>query len=448
MLGFANAEGGRIVVGIHNGVIEGVNGDEKRLNALRQAAIDFTEPPVRHTTEYIDCTDASGNPNRLLIFDIEASETVRRNKKGEVFLRVGDENRKLRSLEERELIYDKGDSHFDHSLAEDVVLEDLDAEAIRRYAQKMGIEDEMRLLGARKLYLDRPGRKGVTQAGWLVLGKDAPIWSYIRYIRHAGTTVETGPRSNVTDDVRLEGNIPSLIEQAKTLLAEKIGTVIRLAPSGRFERIPVLPEFAWLEAVVNAVTHRSYSLQGDGIKVRDFKDRLEIESPGRLPGLVRVQNIRNTRFSRNPHIARTLAEMTDYVREANEGVDRIYKEMRLYGLREPHFASGESSVRVTLFKQPDEAKHTRELETATQLNSLRSRLGSEKLQALLSRLASERQLRPNQIAELLNVSLPTVRKYMAGLEKVGLVRQQIRSSTDPKRLWAITEASFWDETPT
>ena len=161
--------------------------------------------------------------------------------------------------------------------------------------------------------------------------------------------------------------------------------------------------------------------------------------------MVRVQNIRNTRFSRNPHIARALAEMTDYVREMNEGVERMYEEMRLYGLREPHFTIGESSVKVTLYKQPDEARHLRGLQAAAQLDLLRERLGADKLSELLSKLAAEKQLRPRQISELLKVSLPTVRKYMAGLERVGLVRQQIRSSTDPTRLWTITDAPFWDE---
>ena len=447
LIGFANADGGRIVVGIHNRVVEGVDGNEKQLNDLLQASINFTEPPIRHSNQFIDCFDKDGNSNRLLILDIEASEAIHRNKKGECFLRVGDENRRLQAIEERELLYDKSDSHFDQTLVEDLTLADLDSETIRLYAQKMG-KDEQRLLKARGLYIEKPDRRGVTQAGWLVLGVDPPIWSYIRYIRHAGTMIETGPRSNVLDDIRIEGNIPTLIEQAKVLLSDKIGTVIRLAPSGRFERIPVLPEFAWLEAVVNAVTHRSYSLQGDGVRGRDFEDRLEVESPGRLPGLVRVQNIRNTRFSRNPHIARTLAEMTDYVREMNEGVERMYEEMRLYGLREPHFAVGESSIRVTLYKQPDEARHIRGLQTAAQLELLRERLGTDKLRELLTRLAAEKQMRPRQIGELLGVSLPTVRKYMAGLERVGLVRQQIRSSTDPTRLWTITDAPFWDEMAT
>ena len=45
---FANAEGGTLVVGLHDGRIDGVSPQAE--NAIRQAAIDFTVPPVRART--------------------------------------------------------------------------------------------------------------------------------------------------------------------------------------------------------------------------------------------------------------------------------------------------------------------------------------------------------------------------------------------------------------
>jgi len=43
-----------------------------------------------------------------------------------------------------------------------------------------------------------------------------------------------------------------------------------------------VPEDAWLEGVVNAAVHRSYSLAGSHIRVEIFSDRIEIQSPGLL----------------------------------------------------------------------------------------------------------------------------------------------------------------------
>lgn len=445
MIGFANADGGRIVVGISKGDVEGVNGDEGHLNALLQTAVDFTQPPVRHRAEFLDCFDKNGGTNRLLVFDVEASETIHRNRKHECFLRVGDEIRHLGPNEERELAFDKGESQFDATLVPSVTLDDLDQDAIDDYTQKQGARDGLALLRSRGLYVRAPGREGVTQAGWLVLGLTPPIWSYIRYIKYLGARVETGTRANVVEDIMLSGNIPLLIGQARELIAAKLGTVNRLGPTGKFEGIPVLPESAWLEAIVNAVTHRSYSLQGDGVRVRDFEDRLEVESPGRLPGLVRVKNIRETRYSRNPHIARVLAEMTGYVRELNEGVERMFEEMARYGLREPKFEVGDGSVKVILFKQPDEGKGRNDLLLAGEVLWLEIRVGEPQFRGFIARIRSERQMRTSELGELLGVSAPTARNYMKRLESVGLVRQVLKSSTDPTRYWAITDHPFWSE---
>jgi ATP-dependent DNA helicase RecG len=444
MIGFANADGGRIVVGIHSGEVEGVNSSPDHLNDLIQAAIDHSSPPVRHTPFFLDCTDRTGQPNRLLLLDVEASEQIHRNRRNECYLRVGDENRRLSLVEERELAFDKGEAIFDNTIVPDLTLEDLNASAIQEYADKIGSSNIPSLLRSRGIYYDIGPRRGVTQAGWLLFGEVPPIWSYIRYLRYTGTVIETGARSNIADDVRLEGTIPALIEQAKVLLDDRL-RAIRLTAGGKFDRVLVLPEFAWLEAIVNAVTHRSYSLQGDGVRIREFDDRLEVESPGRLPGLVRVQNIRNSRFSRNPHIARVLAEMTGYVRELNEGVQRMFEEMERFGLRPPEFRIGESNVRVILYKQPDEGRIGREQEIAAQLALLRKRLGEERLQRLLANLKSHRQMPPREIAALLGITLPTVRKYMQRLEAVGLVRQERQSPTDPTVVWAVTGAAFWSD---
>ncbi|MTW86755.1 hypothetical protein F3157_13945 [Virgibacillus dakarensis] len=70
--------------------------------------------------------------------------------------------------------------------------------------------------------------------------------------------------------------------------------------SGRFVEVPEYPPFAWQEGVINALTHRAYNIHGDDIKVKMFDDRLEVHSPGKLPSVVNVKNIKETRYSRNP----------------------------------------------------------------------------------------------------------------------------------------------------
>lgn len=116
---------------------------------------------------------------------------------------------------------------------------------------------------------------------------------------------------------------------------------------GQFKTLPEYPEFAWFEGIVNAVTHRNYSIFGDYIRIMMFDDCLEIHSPGKLPNIVTVENIKHERFSRNPRIARTLTEF-GWVREMNEGVKRIYSEMESYFLHEPKYTELGNKVVLTL----------------------------------------------------------------------------------------------------
>ena len=75
---------------------------------------------------------------------------------------------------------------------------------------------------------------------------------------------------------------------------------------------------------------------------------MEIQSPGKLPNIVTLGNMRYTRYSRNPAIARVFTAF-EWVRELNEGVRKIYEDMEAAGLPEPEFSMpNKMSVKLTL----------------------------------------------------------------------------------------------------
>ncbi len=442
MIGFANADGGRIVIGLSSGKIEGIDKYPTEHNALLQSSINYCVPPVRHYVHYVDCFLETESPDHLLVMDIEASEQIHRNRRDECFLRVGDETRQLKSVEERELAFDKGEATFDKTIVPDMDLDELDLEEVARYGRQIGVFDFKRVLRIRGLYIQTAFKAGVTQAGCLLFGTTQPIWAYVRYLRYDGVNAETGPRLNLIKDVRLEGSIPKLIEEAKSLLATEL-VVIRQTDRGRFEKVSSLPTFAWLEALVNALTHRSYSLQGDGIRITQFSDRLVVENPGRLPSTVRVDNIRNVRYSRNPHIARVLAEMTDYVRETNEGVRRMFQEMRQHGLSDPLYESLPAGVRVTLFKEPNNSEPSPDLSLVSAMSNLLRLLGASRLESMLFAFRQQERITTRAISELLKVSTISARRYLTALRDVGLVIEVTKSKYDPHGYWTRTNHVFW-----
>jgi ATP-dependent DNA helicase RecG len=423
--GFANAEGGLLAVGIHDGKVEGV-ASSNRLNAWRQAALDFTEPPVRHRFELLPCRNEQGEDDEIVLIEVEASERVHLTAKGETFLRVGDENRKLGPIESQELRYDKGDSIYDGSAVEGTSLDDLDEALIEMYERKLRPTIDLeQVLQARGLAIEVDGTWMLTVAGLLVLGREPQVRfpeASVRVLRYAGSSRESGARSNVVEDERVEGPIPFQVEGARERIESFLPRAMRLQREGRFSKSTLIPEFAWLEAVVNAVTHRSYSAGGDHIRIELFDDRVEVESPGRLPGLVRPESIRSSRFARNPRIARAMSDL-GYGRELGEGVDRMFEEMSRVGLPDPVYAERSTSVQVGLLADPLAGRLLERLPR-----------GSERFVEFLSR---GDRVTTTQAVELLGVSRPTALKYLRELRDGDLIEHVGSSFKDPRGFWRL-----------
>jgi len=168
------------------------------------------------------------------------------------------------------------------------------------------------LLDARSLTTPRGE---LTNAAVLLFGATPQRWfpqAYVRILRFLGSTRGTGSRLTLEEssEHRVEGPIPTVITRAQKIIEDLIPRRRSLGEDGRFVTTPIVPRDAWLEGLVNAVVHRSYSLGGDHIRVEIYDDRVEIESPGRFPGLADPRRpLQISRFARNPRIARVCAEL-------------------------------------------------------------------------------------------------------------------------------------------
>lgn len=433
LVGFANAEGGLIVIGLNDGRVEGTTGAASA-NAWRQAAVDYTEPPVRHKFETLQCTNSSGQIDEIIVIEVEASEYVHHNVKGETYLRIGDENRRLGTFQARELEYDKGQSVYDGSAVADATVDDLDDALVQRYIRVVRAHSRpLDVLQSRGLVTTHGRVLRPTVAGILVLGRRPQAWfphAQLRLLAYRGPSRETGARANVARDTRIDGTLGQQIDRARRTMRRWLPSSIRLEDEGRFTRATSIPEYAWLEALVNAVVHRSYTIGGDHVRAEAFSDRLEVESPGRLPGLVRVENIRDTRFARNPRVARALADL-GYGRELGEGVNRMFEEMERVGLPDPLYLQGPASVRVTFLA---DSLAGRVLDALP--------LGSERFVEFLSRTG---RVTTTQAVELFDQSRPTVLGHLHRLADQGLIEHTGTSIKDPRGFWRLRRTATRSE---
>lgn len=354
---FANASGGTIIIGIsdkdHN--LEGINHvGETKINEFLNAPKDCCKPMPVYQEEFIDIINEKGKPDRLLLLHIATSmEQVIRTTGDKTYLRIGDKSKEMLGDNLKNLEYAKGTRHYENELNIDASLEDLDEKLLESYKTHIGAEDmdNEQVLRARGFIRERDGKICLTNAAVLLFAKNIRQFYQncrIRFIRYDGMRAQVGTDINIIRDVSLDYPLLKIIDEARSFIATQLREFLALdEKSGKFQVVPEYPPFAWLEGIVNAVTHREYAMTGSYIKVTMYDDRLEIESPGKLPNIVTVDNIKDTRYSRNSSISRVLTEF-GWVRELNEGVKRIYKDMENFFLDDPKYKETDQSVRLIL----------------------------------------------------------------------------------------------------
>lgn len=160
-------------------------------------------------------------------------------------------------------------------------------------------------------------------------------------------TKEDDPeRDHLKATLTLEGPLYPLIHDTVRTVTEMMSSV-SVWTTGGLKTLEYPPEAIW-EIVVNAVIHRDYSISDD-VQVLVFDNRIEIVSPGRLPGYVSLDNILDARYSRNSKIVRNLARYPNPPnKDLGEGLNTAFQKMKEWRLKAPEILEDGNYVRVTI----------------------------------------------------------------------------------------------------
>jgi ATP-dependent DNA helicase RecG len=425
LIALANADGGTIVIGLSEGRVQGTDGLADHRNELMQAHVQYCQPPVPARHQLVPCINTEGGTDHLLVIDVRPGNTVYSNTRDEVFLRIGDESRRLSYAQRQELLFDRGQGSYESRLVDRATLDEIDHNLLDAYASALGAPDALRLLNARGLAEDsRP-----TVAGLLLFGQHPQRHlpeAFIRVVRYRGRQRGTGARQELVSDERVDGPVPYQLERARAIIRAEQPMRRALSERGVFADMPLVPEDAWLEGLVNATVHRSYSLAGDHIRVEIFSDRMQIESPGRFPGLFNASDpLKAPRYARNPRIARVCADQ-NFGQELGEGIRRMFDEMRLAGLADPLYEQTQGSVRLTLLAEPVDRR-------------LEARLPRD-TRAIIGALRDAGELSTGEVAEAIGVSRITASSRLKKLREAGLVIWTGKSPQDPRASWSLPPA--------
>lgn len=184
----------------------------------------------------------------------------------------------------------------------------------------------------------------LTVAGLLLLGKEEQL----RRRLPGHSAIYLHMKNDVEYDRRIDSTRPLLALLDEFSASVEPHNRIFTLKFGLFHfEIPDFPPEVYREALLNAFTHRDYSILSP-VYLRLYPERLEVSSPGGFISDVTPENIvGHEPISRNPLLAEAL-ERLRLVERAGMGVKRMFQILLSYGKEPPTYEAGADYVRVTI----------------------------------------------------------------------------------------------------
>lgn len=353
---FANSDGGELFVGVEDisesgerivGFIE-----PEEANGIISTLLEETQPAVENV--YVEFLEVA-NKGLVLHFIIPKSPKVHYTSSGDCFIRINAEKRKIKGERITQLGYSKGAEPYEKKAVDNVEIEDiLESQHLMDYMQRIKTnQDPEKFLQKQRLLTKKEGQRVPNAACVLLFDEEPQATMQTRCavkVYRLRTTEKEYKREQLEEmPVTINGTIEEVIIKTIKQVSEYIdGTSFQ--DGGELVKLEY-PSEALKEILVNAVIHRDYSLNDD-IHVKIFDNRVEIKSPGKLPGYMNVKNLYEERFSRNPNIVRMLHNLPNPINhDIGEGLDTAMNELKKAGLVAPIFEELENSFVVTIKHQ-------------------------------------------------------------------------------------------------
>jgi ATP-dependent DNA helicase RecG len=373
LVAFLNLEGGIVLLGIEDdGAVSGTSRPnlEEWVAALCRVKI---EPPIVPHLSWVRAVEPGKD---ILIVHVSQGPDKPygrvHNNRRTYFIRVGSTSREASREELERMFQASGRVRYGLKPVPGATLEDLDRRRLRDYFVRVlggsapadaAVEEWERLLRNLDLMTVSSGQAVPTIDGMLLFGKTPKRFlpqSGIRALCYPGVTPDYAARA----DEELRGALvplcaadgaiteSGLVEQALDFVNRYTEPTAHLEGGQRVDR-PVYPPAVLRETVVNALVHRDYSVAGSDVTLAIYSDRVEIQSPGRLPNTVTLEGMKaGMRYARNQTLVNVMRDYR-YVDFRGMGVrEKIIPGMRAHNGTEPEFIAEESRLAVRLWKEP------------------------------------------------------------------------------------------------
>lgn len=419
---FANGVGGTLIFGISNdNEVRGLLDAEKDAEIISEQIKTHLDPiPEFHLSFFRTEDDKT-----LILLNIRQGEETPyyylADGVMEAYVRLGNESVKADVTELKRLVLRGKNSSYD-ALGTTYSVSDYAFSKLReRYKAWTGESLEDKELVSFGL-VDDKGK--LTNAGAL-LADDSPIrWSRVFCTRWNGLD-KGGGIMDALDDAEYSGSLISLLNEGVAFIKRNMKTMWKKTANSRID-MPEYCERSYFEALVNALVHRDYLVNGSEVHIDMFDDRMVIYSPGGMPDGTLVQErvidaIPSTR--RNPVLADVFQRL-GYMERKGSGLTKIinaYKNANNYDeSKAPQFIS--SRVEFTVILKNLNYEENRD--DKSEINDV-SRAGEEYVQrteeVFLNTLRKNPHISRKELSKLLMISEDGVKYHLKKLKNKGLI---------------------------
>lgn len=439
VVAYANGRGGKIIFGVDDKTLEVVGMDTdsifQTIDAITNAISDSCEPTILpditlQTVEDKTVLVVEIFPGKMRPYYIKSKGMV-----SGTYVRSAGTTRPVADYMLKELILEGQNRYYDCEICEGLTITPEDIERLCAEMKATAIRNT--LTEGEKLKV-----KDVTQnvlISWGVLAeKDGAVVPTNAYALLTGqarlqpviqcAVFKGKDRAYFVDRREFEGSIQDQMEAAFQYVLEKINRGMRIQGMYRQDRYE-LPVDSVREMIANSVAHRSY-LEPGNIQVALFDDRLEVTSPGMLLNGVSIKKMKEGYSKpRNRAIASAFSYMK-IIEKWGSGIPRILRECSEYGLPEPEFIDFDGDFRVNMYRQLPEKDWSHTDDTKNDTNDTISENDTK----ILNLIRENPSITQAELKEKLQVSIVTVKRLMADLQKRGLIERQ---GSSRKGKWII-----------
>lgn len=424
--GFANAQGGKIFLGVNDAhEVVGVQDSKRLMEDIPNKIVThlgIVADVDLHKADDLDYIEINVEPNSVPI-----------SYRGHYHYRSGSTKQELKGVALQEFILRKLGRSWDDMAHPKATEEVIDRDAID-YFLKKGINsgridsDELQASTHDVLenlnLLDDEGK--LKNAALLLFAKKPQKYftsvefQIGRFGKNEGDLLE--------QDI-IEGNIIQMADKVMEVLRFKyLHAPIRFEGMQRIETLEI-PDKAFREIIYNAIAHKLYS--GASIQMHVYDDRIEVWNEGLLPEGYTPETLvrRHSSKPRNKNIAFAFFK-AGFIDRWGLGYKKIMEGFKEAGLKLPEIEQVDGGVRVTVWRRDVVSDVVSDvISDVTSMSPVVSpvQLTGRQLE-ILKLIQSNEQISAAEMSPVLSVAIRTIRRDLSEMQEKGVIAREGNTS--------------------